>query len=76
MTKNFVSRAAVFAASLLLSVAAFAAGGGDLQQAGTDLVGAVNHLALLLWLTRDPARPAHAARPQHRSPRGRGEQPR
>ncbi|WP_374607422.1 cytochrome c1 [Thermomonas sp.] len=37
MTKNFVSRAAVFAASLLLSVAAFAAGGGDLQQAGTDL---------------------------------------
>lgn len=37
MTKNFVSRAAVFAASLLLSVAAFAAGGGNLQQAGTDL---------------------------------------
>ena len=37
MTKNFVSRAAVFAASLLMSVAAFAAGGGDLQQAGTDL---------------------------------------
>ena len=37
MTKNFVSRAAVFAASLLLSMAAFAAGGGDLQQAGTDL---------------------------------------
>ena len=37
MTKNFVSRAAVFAASLLLSVAAFAAGGGDLQRAGTDL---------------------------------------
>ena len=37
MTKNFVSRAAVFAASLLLSVAAFAAGGGYLQQAGSDL---------------------------------------
>ena len=37
MTKNFVSRAAVFAVSLLLSMAAFAAGGGDLQQAGTDL---------------------------------------
>lgn len=37
MTKNFVSRAAVFAASLLLSATAFAAGGGALQQAGTDL---------------------------------------
>lgn len=37
MTKNFVSRAAVFAASLLLSATVFAAGGGNLQQAGTDL---------------------------------------
>lgn len=37
MTKNFVSRAAVFAASLLLSASAFAAAGGGLQQAGTDL---------------------------------------
>jgi ubiquinol-cytochrome c reductase cytochrome c1 subunit len=37
MTKNFVSRAAVFAASLLLSASAFAAAAGGLQQAGTDL---------------------------------------
>jgi ubiquinol-cytochrome c reductase cytochrome c1 subunit len=36
-TRDFVSRAAVFAASLLLSTAAFASSGGDLQQAGTDL---------------------------------------
>jgi ubiquinol-cytochrome c reductase cytochrome c1 subunit len=37
MTKNFVSRAAVFAAGLLVSLSALAAGGGNLQQAGTDL---------------------------------------
>jgi ubiquinol-cytochrome c reductase cytochrome c1 subunit len=35
--RDFVSRAAVFAASLLLSMSAFASSGGDLQQAGTDL---------------------------------------
>ena len=37
MTKNFVSRAAVFAAGLLVSLSALAAGGGNLQQSGTDL---------------------------------------
>lgn len=37
MTKNLVSRVAVFAAGLMLSASAFAAGGGNLQQAGTDL---------------------------------------
>ncbi|HQX91261.1 MAG TPA: cytochrome c1 [Thermomonas sp.] len=37
MTKNFLSRAAVFAAGLLLSVTAFANEGGNLQQSGTDL---------------------------------------
>ena len=37
MTKNFASRAAVFAAGLLVSLSAFASGGGNLQQAGTDL---------------------------------------
>lgn len=37
MTKNFLSRAAVFAASLLLSATAFANEGGNLQQSGTDL---------------------------------------
>ena len=37
MTKNFLSRAAVFAAGLLLSVSAFANEGGNLQQSGTDL---------------------------------------
>ena len=37
MTKNFVSRAAVFAAGLLVSATAFASSGGNLQQAGTDL---------------------------------------
>ena len=37
MTKNFVSRAAVFAAGLLVSASAFASSGGNLQQAGTDL---------------------------------------
>ena len=37
MTKNFFSRAAVFAASLLLTATAMASGGGNLQQAGTDL---------------------------------------
>ena len=35
MTNNLVSRAAVFAAGLLLSASAFAAGGGNLQHAGT-----------------------------------------
>ncbi len=37
MTKNFLSRAAVFAASVLLSATAFAVEGGNLQQSGTDL---------------------------------------
>ena len=37
MTKNFLSRAAVFAAGLLLSVTVFANEGGNLQQSGTDL---------------------------------------
>ena len=37
MTKNLVSRAAVFAAGLLVSLAAFANEGGNLQQSGTDL---------------------------------------
>lgn len=37
MTKNLLSRAAILAASLLLSATAMASGGGKLQQAGTDL---------------------------------------
>ena len=37
MTKNLLSRAALFAASLLLTATAMASGGGKLQQAGTDL---------------------------------------
>ena len=37
MTKNFASRLAAFAAGLLLSASALAAGGGHLQQSGTDL---------------------------------------
>ena len=37
MTKNFASRAAVFAAGLLVSLSAFASGGGNLQQSGADL---------------------------------------
>ncbi|MFT4179285.1 MAG: cytochrome c1 [Thermomonas sp.] len=37
MTKNFLSRAAVFAAGLLLGSVALANEGGNLQQAGTDL---------------------------------------
>ena len=37
MTKNFLSRAAVFAAGLLVSVSALANEGGNLQQSGTDL---------------------------------------
>ena len=37
MTKNFLSRMAVVAAGLLLSVAALANEGGNLQQSGTDL---------------------------------------
>lgn len=37
MTKNFLSRAALFAASLLLSATALASEGGNLQQSGTDL---------------------------------------
>lgn len=37
MTKIFMTRLAAFAAGLLLSFSALAAGGGDLQQAGTDL---------------------------------------
>ena len=37
MTKNFLTRAAVFAAGILISAAAFAAGGGNLQQSGVDL---------------------------------------
>lgn len=35
--RDVFSRVAVFAAGLLLSVSAFASGGGNLQQAGTDL---------------------------------------
>lgn len=37
MTRNFLSRAAVIAAGLLLSVSALASEGGNLQQSGTDL---------------------------------------
>lgn len=37
MTKNFLSRAAVLAAGLLICASAFASEGGDLQHAGTDL---------------------------------------
>ena len=37
MTKTFMTRIAAFAGGLLLSCSALAAGGGDLQQAGTDL---------------------------------------
>ena len=37
MTKTFVSRLAVFAASLLLTFTAMAAEGGALQQSGADL---------------------------------------
>jgi ubiquinol-cytochrome c reductase cytochrome c1 subunit len=37
MTKNFASRAAVFAAGLLLSMTALASETADLQQSGTDL---------------------------------------
>ena len=37
MTKTFASRLAAFAAGLLLSASALAAGGGNLEQAGTDL---------------------------------------
>lgn len=37
MTKNFLSRAVLFAASLLLSATALASEGGNLQQSGTDL---------------------------------------
>ena len=37
MTKTFASRLAAFAAGLLLSASALAAGGGNLQQAGTDI---------------------------------------
>ncbi|MCC7096520.1 MAG: cytochrome c1 [Thermomonas sp.] len=37
MTKNFLSRAALFATSLLLSATALASEGGNLQQSGTDL---------------------------------------
>lgn len=37
MTKNLLSRAAVFVASLLLTASALASEGGNLQQAGTDL---------------------------------------
>ena len=37
MTKNLLSRATIFAASLLLTATAMASGGGHLQQAGTDL---------------------------------------
>lgn len=37
MTKNLFSRAAVFAAGLLLSISAFANEGGNLQQSGVDL---------------------------------------
>ena len=35
--RAFVSRLAVFAAGVLLSTVALASGGGNLQQAGTDL---------------------------------------
>ncbi len=37
MTKTFTSRVAAFAAGLLLSASALAAGGGNLQHSGTDL---------------------------------------
>lgn len=37
MTKNFLTRAAAFAAGLLLSSVALASGGGNLQQSGVDL---------------------------------------
>ena len=37
MTKTFVTRIAAFASGLLLSFSALAAGGGNLQHAGTDL---------------------------------------
>ncbi|MGY1410346.1 MULTISPECIES: cytochrome c1 [unclassified Luteimonas] len=37
MTKTFMTRIAAFAGGLLLSFSALAAGGGNLQQAGTDL---------------------------------------
>lgn len=37
MNKTFASRLAAFAAGLLLSTSALAAGGGNLQQSGTDL---------------------------------------
>lgn len=37
MTKNFLTRAALFAAGLLLSTVALANEGGNLQQSGTDL---------------------------------------
>ena len=37
MTKTFASRLAAFAAGLLLSASALAAGGGNLQQAGIDI---------------------------------------
>ncbi|TYT27208.1 cytochrome c1 [Luteimonas viscosa] len=37
MTKTLTGRIAAFASGLLLSFSALAAGGGDLQQAGTDL---------------------------------------
>src|SRR5690606_2252135 len=36
-TKTFVTRIAAFASGLLLSFSALAAGGGNLQHAGTDL---------------------------------------
>ena len=36
-TRALASRLAVFAAGLLLSAVALAAGGGNVQQAGTDL---------------------------------------
>ncbi|WP_298580822.1 cytochrome c1 [uncultured Luteimonas sp.] len=37
MTKTFITRVAAFAGAMLLSFSALAAGGGDLQHAGTDL---------------------------------------
>ena len=37
MTKTLVTRIAAFAGGLLLSFSALAAGGGNLQQSGTDL---------------------------------------
>jgi len=37
MTKNFFTRVAAFAGAMLLSFSALAAGGGNVQQAGTDL---------------------------------------